>query len=118
MDKQKQGVVDTYTRLGCAQADVLLEIHRRVSAETKMAGQTEQTEGTSESLPTLPAVTVKELDDTLSNLQKWTDVTDPKVTLPNHNLTHVIIKCHAAMNILIIGPFPNLYIHCSRYMYF
>lgn len=69
MDKQKSALVEAYVHLGCAQADVLSQPQ-------------EATDSTDDSSSVIvpPQVSMKDLDDTFVEIQKWADLTDAKVT--------------------------------------
>ncbi|XP_046339901.1 tripeptidyl-peptidase 2-like [Haliotis rufescens] len=79
MDKQKSALVEAYVHLGCAQADVLSQPQ-------------EATDSTDDSSSVIvpPQVSMKDLDDTFVEIQKWADLTDAKV-LPftvRHAIAH------------------------------
>ncbi len=64
MDKQKATLIDAHVKLGSAQGDCILE---QKKTEDKPSSTS------------IPEVTVKEVDDTVQDLQKWADLTDSKV---------------------------------------
>ena len=72
MDKLKTSLIDASVRLGCAQADVVIEAQKSTST------QGEEREETSV-MSTTPQVSAKHVDDTLQQLQQWVDITDSKV---------------------------------------
>ena len=65
MDKQKGYLIDAYLRLGCAQADVIVE------KDSKTAKDPVTTTGVE--------VSISDLDETVREIQKWTDMNDSKV---------------------------------------
>ncbi|KAK2181249.1 hypothetical protein NP493_405g05002 [Ridgeia piscesae] len=83
MDKLKTSLIDASVRLGCAQADVVIEAQKSTST------QGEEREETSV-MSTTPQVSAKHVDDTLQQLQQWVDITDSKVhpLAMRHALVH------------------------------
>ncbi len=64
MDKQKATLIDAHVRLGSAQGDSILE---QKKTEDKPSSTS------------LPEVSIKDVDDTVQDLQKWADLNDSKV---------------------------------------
>ncbi|XP_033760966.1 tripeptidyl-peptidase 2-like [Pecten maximus] len=73
MDKEKEILIEAMVKMGCAQADILLEQGQTTVEHT-------QSEEEGEQFVELPTVTEKDLEDTLSEIQKWADLTDAKVS--------------------------------------
>ena len=72
MDKMKTSLIDAYVRLGCAQADVVLEKQKATSTQ-------EEDGENNTAMSSTAHVTPKDVDDTLQQLQQWADVIDSKV---------------------------------------
>lgn len=120
MDKQKNHLVDALVRLGCAQADTLLEADSPTppsSASTEQPGGTEQAPvrgGDQQQRPdsTSSHVSLGELDETWTQVQKWVDVNDSKVSDTYSHCSHTW-EIHAC-NVLTLmrkGHIQNKFSH-------
>jgi tripeptidyl-peptidase-2 len=79
MDKQKTILVDAYIRLGCAQADTLLEQEPSVGENQNQVADS-----------TTADVKLEDLDATWAEILKWSDTADSKVSMltVRHALAH------------------------------
>ncbi|CAI9728027.1 tripeptidyl-peptidase 2-like [Octopus vulgaris] len=82
MDKQKNILIDTFVKLGCAQADTHLEAMKPLNAVT--SGDDEQVTGVEDDEDNdcehvIPKVPIQEIDSIFEELIKWVDPFDSKV---------------------------------------
>ena len=78
MDKQKANLIDAYCRLLTAQVDVYLNTSQLMDSPPVSPGSVDMS--ASDGQNTSVIVTISDIDTTFSELQKWTDVSDNKVT--------------------------------------
>ena len=84
MEKQKNILIDGYVRLGCAQVDILGEKQRPAgSQETGVVSSS-----SSPPASAAPPVSLTDVDNTVKELVKWTDITDSKVGLSKRSSSH------------------------------
>lgn len=72
MDKQKGHLIEAYLRLGCAQADAIIE-------PAKSPAEPQPHSTAEEEPPKFPPMTIEEVDETYNEMLKWIDATDAKV---------------------------------------
>ena len=72
MEKTRTALVDAYVRLGCAQADYILNQNKTASNKTESP-----TASPTSTVP--PSVTSSDVEQTVSEVQKYIDLTDQKV---------------------------------------
>ena len=83
MDKQKSWLVDTLVVLGTAQADAFLEKQKDTSEKSVLVD-----------------ITVKDVDDTMQEIQKWCDVSDAKVRLSSLSMK-ITMTC-LSVNLILL----------------
>ena len=71
MEKTRSALIDAYVRLGCAQGDILLD---RIKTESSVGSHNASPTSTTPS-----NVTSTDLEFTVSELQKFVEITDAKV---------------------------------------
>jgi tripeptidyl-peptidase-2 len=86
MEKMKSSLIDAYVRLGCAQGDYLLQQHSKTENVAAAV---------SSSTPTSPMssdITLADLETTVTDIQRFIELTDPKVYMLA--LRHALVRQH------------------------
>ena len=83
MDKQKSWLIDTLVVLGTAQADAFLEKQKDTSEKSVLVD-----------------IAVKDVDDTMQEIQKWCDVSDSKVRLSSLSMK-ITMTC-LSVNLILL----------------
>lgn len=109
MEKTRVALIDAYVRLGCAQADSVLNENK-----TESPIQSPSTSPTS-SLP--PSVTPTDVDSTVAEVQKFVELTDAKVLLVDVNYISScsmdVYKCHQQSSIIIDVSSVSCLFYCT-----